>query len=282
MSSSPPNARFKCKHCGIMFSKRSNWTRHESNANVHRKPPRRRPGAPSTEGEKSQSESSTSGMSPVRGSGRLLRLPAAEPGLSTRRRSKAAEAERKRELDDTPEKPEPVHEAPAQSADASTLKITIRPRRNKRPRLSSTGLGVSGEKPLPHEVKEVEPTPASVDQPRQRHRASELDARNALFKKWVRIIRLARWVPGETAPGTPNPLPRQLVRQRAREYAEMMVEPGSKVPEGVDAVYDVDWADVLQTFHDSTDQGGEPAKPAVIEELGESATDSDSSLWDSD
>ncbi|KAG9097589.1 hypothetical protein FRC06_007383 [Ceratobasidium sp. 370] len=221
-------------------------------------------------------------MSPVRGSGRLLRLPAAEPGLSTRRRSKAAEIERKRRLDDTPDKLEPAHEAPAQSADASALKITIRPRRNKRPRLSSTGLGLSDEKSPLHEVKEVEPTPPSVDQPRQRHRAPDLDARNARFKKWVRVIKLARWVPGETAPGAPNPLPRQLVRQRAREYAGMMVEPGSKVPEGVDAVYDVDWADVLQTFHDPTGQSGDPVKPTAIEELGESSTDSDSSLWDSD
>ncbi|KAG9123742.1 RNA polymerase II transcription factor B subunit 4 [Ceratobasidium sp. 392] len=282
MSSSPPNARFKCKHCGIMFSKRSNWTRHESNANVHRKPPRRRPGAPSTEGEKSQSESSTSGMSPVRGNV-VPRLPATEPeGLSTRRRSKAAEAERKRQLDNTSDEPEPVHEAPTQCTDVTALKITIRPRRSKRPRLSSTGLSTTDEKPLFSRVKEVEPTPLSLDQPHQRHRAPNLDARNARFKKWVRIIRLARWVPGETAPGTPNPLPRQLVRQRAREYAEMMVEPGSKVPNGIDAVYDVDWREVLRAFRDSTHPNGEPIKPTPIEDLGESSTDSDSSLWDSD
>ncbi|KAG8747851.1 hypothetical protein FRC10_011297 [Ceratobasidium sp. 414] len=222
-------------------------------------------------------------MSPVRGGVRLYpRLSATEPGLSTRRRSKAAEAERKRQLDDTPDKPEPVHEAPAQSTGVSALKITIRPRRNKRPRLSSTGLDIPDGKPVLHEAKEVEPTPPSVNQPRHRHRAPDLDARNTRFKKWVHVIRLARWVPGETAPGTPNPLPRQLVRQRAREYAEMMVEPGSKVPEGVGAVYDVDWADVLRTFRDSTGQNGEPVKPATIEELGESSTDSDSSLWDSD
>ncbi|QRV79555.1 hypothetical protein RhiJN_07570 [Ceratobasidium sp. AG-Ba] len=277
MSLSPPNARFKCKHCGIMFTKRSNWTRHESNENVHRKPPRRRPGASNTESD--QSGSSTSGMSPIRGSG----APAAEPeGLSTRRRSKTAEAERKRQLDTTPDNLETVHEVPVQNEATSTLKITIRPRRSKRPRLSSSGLTEPDKKDVLHSIEKVEPTPPSGDPPRQRQRAPNLDARNAQFKKWVRVIKLARWVPGATAPGTPNPLPRQLVRQRAREYTRMKVEPGSKVPEGTDPVYDVDWADVLRTFCDSTDKNGRPVKSTPVEDLGESSTDSDSSLWDSD
>lgn len=81
----------------------------------------------------------------------------------------------------------------------------------------------------------------------KRLRPPHLDARNAQFKKWIRVIRRARWIPGETAPGTPNPLPRQLVRQRAREYAAQGVEPGSKVPSEMGKAYDVDWAEALRT-----------------------------------
>ncbi|KAB5596019.1 hypothetical protein CTheo_536 [Ceratobasidium theobromae] len=279
MSTSPVVPRFKCKHCGIQFTKRSNWTRHESNVNVHRKPPRRRPGAASIDSE--HSGSSTSGLSPT--SSRVQSAPAREPeGLSTRRRSKAAEASQQDHAEKPALKLEPVHEAPL-STDPNPLKIMIRANRRKRQRVSSSAdYVVPGEKLLSEEGHHPNLVLTSPAQPNRR-RPPHLDARNAQFKKWVRIIRRARWIPGETAPGTPNPLPRQLVRQRAREYAANGIEPGSKIPEGMGKIYDVDWAEVLRTF-DSSARWDEKfaAGLAPIEELGESSTDSDSSLWDSD
>ncbi|KAG8690183.1 hypothetical protein FRC11_013293 [Ceratobasidium sp. 423] len=278
MSTSPVVPRFKCKHCGIHFTKRSNWTRHESNINVHRKPPRRRPGAANIE----SGENSGSSASAISSSGsRVQSAPVREPeGLSTRRRSRAAEAAQQKQLEDSLPKPEPAHEAPP-SADSNTIKITIRASRRKRPRLStSTDYTIPDVKPVIHEVVMLPPDPVPISPALpKRHRQPHLDERNSQFKKWIRVIRRARWIPGETAPGTPNPLPRQLVRQRAREYAANGVSPGSKLPEGMDSIYDVDWAEALRTFDNSAlkDEG-----PVPIEDLGESSTDSDSSLWDSD
>ncbi|CAE6476414.1 unnamed protein product [Rhizoctonia solani] len=283
MSTSPVTPRFKCKHCGIHFTKRSNWTRHESNVNVHRKPPRRRPGAANIENSEN-SGSSASTVSPS--SSRVQSAPVREPeGLSTRRRSKAAEAAQQKLSETSLLKIEPVHEVPP-STDSNTIKITIpsRASRRKRQRLStSTERTIPDVKPVVPEVVMSHPAPVPISpvQPK-RQRPLELDARNSQFKKWVRIIRRARWIPGETAPGTPNPLPRQLVRQRAREYAANGVNPGSKLPEGMDSIYDVDWAEVLQTFDNSAFEGEASTGPTPIEDLGESSTDSDSSLWDSD
>ncbi|KAF8678466.1 hypothetical protein RHS04_05453 [Rhizoctonia solani] len=280
MSTSPVTPRFKCKHCGIQFTKRSNWTRHESNVNVHRKPPRRRPGASNVDSE--NSGSSASAMSPT--SSRVQSAPAREPeGLSTRRRSRAAEAAQQKQIETTPPKVDQVHEA-IPSADSNGLKITIRASRRKRQRLStSTERTVPEVKPIVPEVSMTRPDRAPISPAqRKRQRPLQLDARNSQFKKWVRIIRRARWIPGENAPGTPNPLPRQLVRQRAREYAANGVSPGSKLPEGMDSIYDVDWAEVLRTFDNSTLNDEPCAEPTPIEDLGESSTDSDSSLWDSD
>ncbi|CAE6430913.1 unnamed protein product [Rhizoctonia solani] len=280
MSTSPVVPRFKCKHCGIQFTKRSNWTRHESNVNVHRKPPRRRPGAANVDSENSGSSAST--MSPT--SSRVQSAPAREPeGLSTRRRSKAAEAAQQKQAEAALQKVEQFHEA-LPSADSNGLKITIRASRRKRQRLStSTERTIPDVKPIVPEVPMTHPdtVPISPAQ-RKKHRPPQLDARNSQFKKWVRIIRRARWIPGETAPGTPNPLPRQLVRQRAREYAANGVSPGSRPPEGMDSIYDVDWAEVLRTFGNSALRGESHTSPVPIEDLGESSTDSDSSLWDSD
>ncbi|KAL5631477.1 hypothetical protein ACGC1H_007112 [Rhizoctonia solani] len=281
MSTSPVIPRFKCKHCGIHFTKRSNWTRHESNVNVHRKPPRRRPGATNTDSSET-SGSSASAVSPS--SSRVQSAPVREPeGLSTRRRSRAAEAAQQKQVEISLPKPELVHEAPP-STDSNTIKIKIRASRRKRQRLStSTECTIPDVKPIVSEVvmSHPDPVPLSLAQPK-RHRPPHLDARNSQFKKWVRVIRRARWIPGETAPGTPNPLPRQLVRQRAREYAANGVSPGSKLPEGMDSIYDVDWAEVLQTFGRSALKDGASSNPVSIEDLGESSTDSDSSLWDSD
>ncbi|KAH7339570.1 hypothetical protein B0J17DRAFT_655775 [Rhizoctonia solani] len=283
MSTSPVIPRFKCKHCGIHFTKRSNWTRHESNVNVHRKPPRRRPGAANIENSET-SGSSASTVSPS--SSRVQSAPVREPeGLSTRRRSKAAEAAQQKLSEISLLKLEPAHEIPP-STDSNTIKITIpsRASRRKRQRLStSTECTIPDVKPVVPEVVMSHPAPVPISpvQPK-RQRPLHLDARNSQFKKWVRIIRRARWIPGETAPGTPNPLPRQLVRQRAREYAANGVSPGSKLPEGMDSTYDVDWAEVLRTFDNSTFESEASTGPTPIEDLGESSTDSDSSLWDSD
>ncbi|CAE6368058.1 unnamed protein product [Rhizoctonia solani] len=281
MSTSPVIPRFKCKHCGIHFTKRSNWTRHESNVNVHRKPPRRRPGATNVESSEN-SGSSASAVSPS--SSRVQSVPVREPeGLSTRRRSRAAEAAQQKQVDISLPKPELIHQAPP-STDSNTIKITIRASRRKRQRLStSTERTVPDVKSAVSEVVMPHPDPVPVPPGQsKRHRPPHLDARNSQFKKWVRIIRHARWIPGETAPGTPNPLPRQLVRQRAREYAANGVSPGSKLPEGMDSVYDVDWAEVLRTFGHSAPKDDVSAGPIPIEDFGESSTDSDSSLWDSD
>ncbi|KAF8608775.1 hypothetical protein BDV93DRAFT_207706 [Ceratobasidium sp. AG-I] len=279
MSSSLTVARFKCKHCSILFTKRSNWTRHESNVNVHRKPPRRRPGAASVDNQ--HSGSSSSGLSPT--SSRVQSAPAREPGgLSTRRRSKAAEAAQLQKNDKPVLKQESVHDDLTHGADANPLRITIRPRRSKRPRLSSLTSTLPEENPAHQELHHSDPPPPTLAPSTPRRRSDAQDARNSQFKKWVRVLRHTQWVPGETAPGTPNPLPRQLVRQRAREYAAMEIEPGSKVPEGIDEIYDVDWSEVLQTFDSSVRKNGTPDKSVSIEELGESSTDSDSSLWDSD
>ncbi|CAE6403230.1 hypothetical protein BN14_01119 [Rhizoctonia solani AG-1 IB] len=186
-------------------------------------------------------------MSPT--SSRVQSAPAREPeGLSTRRRSKAAEAAQQKQIETTLPSVEQVHEA-LPSADSNGLKITIRASRRKRQRLSaSTERTVPDVKPIAPDVSVTHPDPVPISpaQPKKR-RQPQLDARNSQFKKWVRIIRRARWIPGETAPGTPNPLPRQLVRQRAREYAANGVSPGSKPPEGMDSIYDVDWAEVLRT-----------------------------------
>ncbi|CAE7146001.1 unnamed protein product [Rhizoctonia solani] len=220
------------------------------------------------------------------GQGRLSvqSAPVREPeGLSTRRRSRAAEAAQQKQAEISLLKSEPVHEAPP-STDSNTIKITIRASRRKRQRLStSTERTVPDIKPAVSEVvmPHPDPVPVSPAQPK-RHRPPHLDARNSQFKRWVRIIRRARWIPGETAPGTPNPLPRQLVRQRAREYAANGVNPGSQLPEGMDSIYDVDWEEVLRTFDRSAPKDGVSVSSVPIEDLGEASTDSDSSLWDSD
>ncbi|KAJ1304534.1 hypothetical protein OPQ81_005675 [Rhizoctonia solani] len=281
MSTSPVVPRFKCKHCGIQFTKRSNWTRHESNVNVHRKPPRRRPGTANIENTENSGSSTSPGSS---SSSRVQSAPVREPeGLSTRRRSKAAEAAQKKQDESQPLKLELVHDAPPTTG-SNPLKITIRASRRKRQRLStSTECTIPDVKPAVPEVAMPHPdlVPISPVQSK-RHRPPHLDERNSQFKKWVRVIRRARWIPGETAPGTPNPLPRQIVRQRAREYAANGVSPGSKPPESMDSVYDVDWEEALRTFGNSTLNDGASTGPVPIEDLGESSTDSDSSLWDSD